>query len=65
MLRGYRVNFQCRAVLLIWIIVRQGPTVLAVGASAGFLSCGIDWLVGCFGFRGPFKKYFSLYRAVS
>ena len=26
------VNFQCRDVLLIWIIVRQGPTALAVGA---------------------------------
>ena len=26
------VNFQCRGVLLIWIIVGQGPTVLAVGA---------------------------------
>ena len=26
------VNFQCRGVLLIWITVGQGPTVLAVGA---------------------------------
>ena len=26
------VNFQCRGVLLIWIIVGQGPAVLAVGA---------------------------------
>ena len=25
------VNFQCRDVLLIWIIVGQGPTVLAAG----------------------------------
>ena len=23
------------------------------------------WLVGCFGFNGPLRKYFSLYRAVS
>ena len=23
------------------------------------------WLVGCFGFHGPFRQYFSLYRAVS
>ena len=29
------VNFQCRGVLLIWIIVGQGPTVLAVGAGGG------------------------------
>ena len=26
------VNFQCRGVLLIWIVVGQGPTALAVGA---------------------------------
>ena len=25
----------------------------------------ISWLVGCFGFNGPFRQYFSLYRAVS
>ena len=24
-----------------------------------------DWLVGCFGFNGPLRQYFSLYRAVS
>ena len=29
------VNFQCRGVLLIWITVRQGPSVLAVGAGGG------------------------------
>ena len=26
---------------------------------------GFGWLVGCFGFNGPFRQYFSLYRAVS
>ena len=31
------VNFQCRGVLLIWIIVGQGPTALAVGAGRGCL----------------------------
>ena len=30
-------NFQCRGVLLIWIIVGQGPTALAVGAGGGCL----------------------------
>ena len=25
------------------------------------MSC---WLVGCFGFNGPLRQYFSLYRAV-
>ena len=31
------VNFQCRGVLLIWIRVGQGPTMLAVGAGGGCL----------------------------
>ena len=31
------VNFQCRGVLLIWIIVGQGPAALAVGAGGGCL----------------------------
>ena len=26
---------------------------------------GTGWLVGCFGFNGPLRQYFSLYRAVS
>ena len=30
-------NFQCRGVLLIWIRVGQGPSVLAVGAGGGCL----------------------------
>ena len=33
--RGCWVNFQCRDVLLIWIIVGQGPIALAVGAGGG------------------------------
>ena len=31
------VNFQCRGVLLIWLIVGQGPIGLAVGAGGGCL----------------------------
>ena len=31
------VNFQCRGVLLIWIIIGQGPIALAVGAGGGCL----------------------------
>ena len=31
-------NFHCRGVLFILIIVRQGPTVLAVGAGESFLA---------------------------
>ena len=28
-------------------------------------SASVGWLVGCFGFNGPLRQYFSLYRAVS
>ena len=42
----------------LWITVGQGPTALAEGAGGGCL-------VGCFGFNGPLRQYFSLYRAVS
>ena len=31
------VNFQCQGVLLIWIVVGQGPAALAVG------TCGVVW----------------------
>ena len=32
------VNVQCWGVLLIWMIVGQGPTALAVGAGGGCLN---------------------------
>ena len=31
------VNFQCRGILLVWIIVGQGPTALALSAGGGCL----------------------------
>ena len=37
MVRWYWVNFQCWGVLLIWIIVGQGPTALKVGEGGGCL----------------------------
>ena len=37
MVRWCWVNFQCRGVLLILIIVRQGPTALTVGVGGGCL----------------------------
>ena len=56
------VNFQCRGVLLIWIIVGQGPIALAVRAGGGcldifslsilsllFLPLSGSWLVGWLG----------------
>ena len=35
MVRWCWINFQCRGVLLVWKIVGQEPTVLAVGAGGG------------------------------
>ena len=37
MVRWCWVNFQCRGVLLIWLIVGQGPTALAVGTGGDCL----------------------------
>ena len=48
MVRRCWVNLQCRGVLLIWIIVGQGPTALAVGAGRGCL--GIFALIHHFSF---------------
>ena len=45
------VNFQCRCVLLIWIIVEQGPIALAVGACGGCLD--IFSLIYHFSFLSP------------
>ena len=45
------VNYQCRGVLLIWVRVGQGPTVLAVGAGGGCLD--IFSLVYHFSFLSP------------
>ena len=50
-MRWCLVNFQCRGVLLIWIIVGQGPTALAVGAGGGCLD--IFSLVYHFSFLSP------------
>ena len=45
------INFQCRGVLLIWIIVEQGPIALAVGAGGGCLD--IFSLICHFSFLSP------------
>ena len=52
MVRRCWVNFQCRAVLLIWKIVGQRPIALAVGAGGGCLdifSLGTLPVLGCAG----------------
>ena len=51
MVRRCWVNFQCWGVLLIWIIVGQGPIVLAVGAGGGCLD--IFTLIYHFSFLSP------------
>ena len=50
-MRRYWVNFQFRGVLLIWIIVGQGPIALAVGAGGGCLD--IFSLIYIFSFLSP------------
>ena len=45
------VNFQCRGVLLVWMIVGQGPIALAVGAGGGCLD--IFSLIYLFSFLSP------------
>ena len=45
------VNFQCRGVLLVWMIVGQGPFALAVGAGGGCLD--IFSLIYLFSFLSP------------
>ena len=49
--RGCWVNFQCRGVLLIWMVVGRGPIALAVGAGGGCLD--IFSLVHLFSFLSP------------
>ena len=52
------------------------PTTLDFSRSRAYCACSrcrwglfghffSRWLVGCFGFSGPLRQYFSLYRAVS
>ena len=45
------VNFQCRGVLLVWMIVGQGPIALAVGPGGGCLD--IYSLIYLFSFLSP------------
>ena len=42
------VNLQCRGVLLIWIMVGQGPIALAVGAGGGCLVIFFSSIISLF-----------------
>ena len=50
----YWVNFQCRGVLLIWIIVGKGPIAIAVCAGGGCLD--FFSLIYLFSFLSPSLK---------
>ena len=58
------VNFQYRSVLLIWIIVGQGPTVLAVGAGGGAGCLDIFSLIYHFSFLSPYLWETARYRLI-
>ena len=45
------INFQCLGVLLVWMIVGQGPIALAIGAGGGCLD--IFSLIYLFSFLSP------------
>ena len=51
MVRRCWENFQCRGVLLIWILVGQGPIALAIGAGGGCLD--VFSLIYHFSFLSP------------
>ena len=48
MVRWCHVNFQSQGVLLIWIIVVQEPTALAVGAGGGCLDIFLSSIISLF-----------------
>ena len=63
------VNFQCRGVLLIWILVGQGPIVLAVGAGGGCLDifslvCQVSLLSPSLWKTARYRLNYCLNRAV-
>ena len=48
MVRWCWVNYQCRGVLLIRIVVGQGPAALAVGAGGGCLDIFLSSIISLF-----------------
>ena len=58
--RRYWVDFQCQGVLLIWILVGQGPIAHAVGSGGGCLD--IFCLVYYFFFLSPSLLETARYR---
>ena len=59
----YWVNFQYRGILLVWMIVGQGPVALALGAGGGLFGClDIFSLVYPFFFLSPSLWEMAQYR---
>ena len=50
------VNFQYRGVLLFWISVGQGPTVLALGAGGGCLDIFLSSIISLFSLPLPGRR---------
>ena len=48
MVRWCWVNFQCRGALLVWIMIGQGPTLLAVGAVGVVLTFFLSSIISLF-----------------
>ena len=51
------VNFQCRGVLLLWMIVGQGPIALAIGAGGGLFGHFFSHLSFLFSFSRETARY--------
>ena len=69
MVRRCWVNFQCRGVLLLWIIAGQGPIALEVGAGGGLFGHFLSHLSRLFSFSlslgdGPLYTEILSQRAV-
>ena len=55
------VNSQCRGILLIWIIVGQGPIALAVGVGGGYLDIfSLVYLFVAFSHFGRYRLKYCL-----
>ena len=56
---------RCSSLNVVDCAILNTAATCPVDCPALSLRSVIGWLVGCFGFNGPLRQYFSLYRAVS
>ena len=66
-LMGHHAKYNISANLVSTIeqLYDKDTSVVQMNGSIGKMVQNNNWLVGCFGFNGPLRQYFSLYRAVS